>query len=268
MKLLTFSEERVSRLDWIFGVTGSVLMHLCLVLVMVAWSLKGPMSQTSESLPYYEVDLVSPDAAPMPASPAKSEKAVSVEQSSASPAPRWSEGPVAPVRRIRLENLEKSPVEKGVEKLEASRRPRISRRSAASLDRSLDKLIPEPKRTRGGSRQAGGDGEASGSPGGRSSREDMVFRLYLPQIWKSITQQWTLPETLKGSTGLEATLILVVRRDGKILSHRFEKKSGNELYDQSLVRAIRKADPLPPFPDAYPADREEIGVRFRPEDLN
>jgi TonB family protein len=77
-----------------------------------------------------------------------------------------------------------------------------------------------------------------------------------------------LPETLKNAYDLEATLIVLVKRDGKILSHRFEKKSGNALYDESVVRAVLKADPLPSFPEAYSLPQEEIGVRFRPQDLN
>jgi TonB family protein len=58
-----------------------------------------------------------------------------------------------------------------------------------------------------------------------------------------------------------------VRRDGKILSQRFERKSGNALLDESAERAIRKVDVLPPFPKIYSPAQEEIGIRFRPEDL-
>jgi len=67
---------------------------------------------------------------------------------------------------------------------------------------------------------------------------------------------------------LETVLVVVIRRDGKVLDLRVEKSSGNEAYDESARRAVRKADPLPAFPAIYSPAQEEIGLRFRPEDLS
>jgi colicin import membrane protein len=111
-----------------------------------------------------------------------------------------------------------------------------------------------------GAQQAGPPGGADGAQVG------LARRLYYTEIWNAIRRQWALPEFLKAQK-LETVLVIVVRRDGKVLDLRVEKSSGNEIYDESARRAVRKAEPLPPFPAIYSPAQEEIGLRFRPEDL-
>jgi TonB family protein len=124
------------------------------------------------------------------------------------------------------------------------------------------------------SRQGGAKGEekdGSQQGGPRSSADGaqvgLARRLYYTEIWNAIRRQWALPEFLK-SQHLETVLVVVVRRDGKVLDLRVEKSSGNDVYDESARRAVRKAEPLPPFPAIYSPAQEEIGLRFRPEDLS
>jgi hypothetical protein len=42
---------------------------------------------------------------------------------------------------------------------------------------------------------------------------------------------------------LETMIVLIIERGGKTQKFRFEKKSGNALYDQSAIRAIKKQNP-------------------------
>lgn len=110
--------------------------------------------------------------------------------------------------------------------------------------------------------------QQGGPPGGADGAQvGLARRLYYTEIWNAIRRQWALPEFLK-SQRLETVLIIVLRRDGKVLDLRVEKSSGNEVYDESARRAVRKAEPLPPFPAIYSPAQEEIGLRFRPEDLS
>jgi len=120
-----------------------------------------------------------------------------------------------------------------------------------------------------GSRQgtAKGDEKGGAPPGGDGAQVGLARRLYYTEIWNAIRRQWALPEFLKAQH-LETVLVVVVRRDGKVLDLRVEKSSGNEVYDESARRAVRKAEPLPPFPAIYSPAQEEIGLRFRPEDLS
>lgn len=95
----------------------------------------------------------------------------------------------------------------------------------------------------------------------------LARRAYYTKIWSAVRQNWALPEELK-SQRLETILIVTVRRDGKVLDLKVEKGSGNASYDDSAKQAVRKADPLPPFPDIYTAPQEEIALRFTPELLS
>jgi len=113
-------------------------------------------------------------------------------------------------------------------------------------------------------------GNTTGAPAGGSpdgAVVDSARRQYYMAIFNAIRRNWSIPEFLK-SQKLEAQLVLVLRRDGKILDVQFEKRSGQPLFDQSVESAVRKADPLPPFPEVYSPAKEEIGLRFRPEDLS
>jgi colicin import membrane protein len=107
-------------------------------------------------------------------------------------------------------------------------------------------------------------GTAAGSGG---AQVGLARKLYYTEVWNAIRRQWALPEFLK-TQKLETVLIVVVRRDGKVLDIRVEKSSGNDIYDESARRAVRKADPLPVFPEIYSPAQEELGLRFRPEDLS
>jgi TonB family protein len=55
-----------------------------------------------------------------------------------------------------------------------------------------------------------------------------------------------------------------VRLDGQgnVLDSRTERRSGNPWYDESALRAVQMASPLPPPPSAG-----EYSIEFRPEDL-
>jgi TonB family protein len=109
-------------------------------------------------------------------------------------------------------------------------------------------------------------GSPWGSPFGGSSALQSKLDEYYSRIWEKIKEEWTLPgDLLKGKTGLEAIIVITINRDGKIQKPWFEKRSGNTLYDQSAMRAIKKADPLPPIPKEFSDSTFEIGIRFYPE---
>uniref|UniRef100_A0A832A0P5 TonB family protein n=1 Tax=Desulfacinum infernum TaxID=35837 RepID=A0A832A0P5_9BACT len=190
-----------------------------------------------------------------------------------------------------LERIERPSLEKSVEQLlpkEKAERPKpppgptppssASGGSASSAAPSGTTPSAKPAPSEGSSTAgsapgpSGSSGAARGAsgpsgPGGRGEELALARRLYYTEVWAAIKRQWVLPKSLINVQGLEAVVVIVVRRDGKIESMQFEKRSGNQLFDDSVLRAIQKADPLPKFPDIYSPPRDEIGVRFRPEDL-
>jgi TonB family protein len=105
-----------------------------------------------------------------------------------------------------------------------------------------------------------------GSSLGGSSALESKLNDYYNMIWAKIKKEWTLPGGLpKGKTDLETIIVVIMDRDGKIQKSWFEKRSGNAHYDQMAMRAIKKAEPLPPIPKEFSDDIFEIGIRFYPD---
>ena len=92
---------------------------------------------------------------------------------------------------------------------------------------------------------------ASGSKGvtGSASYED--------KIRVEIHDKWRWPDTVKKN--LETIIVVTIKRDGTISLQNivWEKKSGNRLFDKSVVDAVRDASPVTP-----PPHEMEIGIRF------
>jgi hypothetical protein len=110
--------------------------------------------------------------------------------------------------------------------------------------------------------------EETAQPSPKPSRAaiDMRLRTYYNTIWQRIKEEWILPPGLfEESPDLETVIVIKVQRDGGIMERWFEKKSGIPMYDESAMRAIQKANPLPPFPEELDEDFLEIGIRFHPE---
>jgi len=109
-------------------------------------------------------------------------------------------------------------------------------------------------------------GSPWGSSFGGSSALQSRLNDYYDSIWEKIKKEWTLPENLpKGRTTLETTIVIVIDREGKIQKSWFERKSGNALFDQRAMRAIKKAEPLPPIPKEFSDNTLEMGFRFHPD---
>ena len=89
---------------------------------------------------------------------------------------------------------------------------------------------------------------------------------YYTMLWAKIKAEWTIPENLpKGGADLETVIVVIIERNGKIQKSWFEKSSGNSLYDQMAMRAIKKAEPLPPIPKEFSDPTFEVGIRFLPD---
>jgi colicin import membrane protein len=106
----------------------------------------------------------------------------------------------------------------------------------------------------------------SGSPFGSPSLLDIRLNEYYDTIWAKIKKEWAIPENLsEKKTVWEAVIVLTIDKEGRVQKLWFEKKSGNNLYDQMAARAIKKAEPFPPLPKEWSENTLEIGIRFHPE---
>lgn len=123
------------------------------------------------------------------------------------------------------------------------------------------------KRVTIGSSGAVETGEA-GTGGASSGVMSIKFKIYYNLLWQRIRSVWVLPEeALGGKKNLETIIAIRIAKDGQIEEMQFEKRSGNPYLDESALRAIKKANPLPPLPPGIEGDKFDVGVRFTPSDL-
>ena len=105
-----------------------------------------------------------------------------------------------------------------------------------------------------------------GMKGGELSQALVLYRALVNE---KIQNNWVLPERLNQERNkLEAIVVVRARRDGSIFDIHFEKKSGDSYFDDSVLKAILKSKPFPPFPDIYSPKEEEIVIRFAPANVS
>ncbi|MDP2645624.1 MAG: cell envelope integrity protein TolA [Desulfobacterales bacterium] len=118
----------------------------------------------------------------------------------------------------------------------------------------------------------GGREQGGGIPGGRGQGGGQNFDLlgiYKLEISNHIESRWAFPEQIAGGqTGLETVLIIKIMPNGEIKNIWFEKRSGNNYFDDSAYKAIVKSNPLPPLPKGFLMSEYNVGLIFTPSGLN
>ncbi len=145
-------------------------------------------------------------------------------------------------------------------KVKAEEAPPAGPKTGGShLDRALAGI-----QSRSGQQPGAGQG---GTGGGRGGFLGTAMQIYQARIHEHIAANWSYPAALQPRGNPEATILLRVQRDGKITSSRFVKRSTNSVFDDSVLRAVDRSDPLPPFPESYKRSHEEIQIRFTLKEL-
>jgi TonB family protein len=86
---------------------------------------------------------------------------------------------------------------------------------------------------------------------------------YHMDVMNTIKASWRLPGEPYNKRDLLTIVLLRIRKDGKIVDINMEQSSGNKAYDESIMRALRAAEPLPVIPSVLNTDFVELGFRFR-----
>jgi protein TonB len=94
---------------------------------------------------------------------------------------------------------------------------------------------------------------------------EIQYKKYYDEIWRRVKASWILPEEIvaEGANPL-AVVVVRIAKDGSLLDMKLEKSSQNRVFDQSCLRAVKKAAPFPPLPKDYPQRYMELGLRFKP----
>jgi colicin import membrane protein len=112
------------------------------------------------------------------------------------------------------------------------------------------------------------EGASSSAVASRGHVEmNMKMRVYYSLIWSKVRQEWVLPEGILHDDNLVAVIDAKILRNGNVDDIGFEKRSGNRYFDESAIKAIRKASPFPPLPEWIKDNYIEVGVRFHSSEL-
>jgi colicin import membrane protein len=182
-------------------------------------------------------------------------------------------------RRIRQADKKEKPVVIAKRTLSAEKKdsgkPKVS--PSKLIDQAVSKIESKVKaekkdpigqaitRIETGVKTAGSQGSA-----GDRSTDGIIIAMYKQEVEDWIKSNWsyavdlTSPETQKD---LRAVMVLKVKNNGTILKSWFKERSKSLIYDQSVVRAVERSDPLPPFPEGYRRTFDEFEINFDLSDL-
>ncbi|MDW7712387.1 MAG: energy transducer TonB, partial [Deferrisomatales bacterium] len=117
----------------------------------------------------------------------------------------------------------------------------------------------------GGGSGAPGAGGAVGVRGASGNvMQEVRLRSFYNRLWEHVNAHWAIPPSLEGR-GFTVIVSAVLDRRGGLLRAFVEEPSGSAAFDQSALRALERAAPLPPFPDEVKEDVLEVGFRFHGE---
>lgn len=81
---------------------------------------------------------------------------------------------------------------------------------------------------------------------------------YYSQVFSRMYAAWSQPSQLKTLPGLKTEVRIVVEPGGKVIERVKSRGSGNELMDDSVMKAVRSVRELPPLPIGYRKPQEII----------
>lgn len=91
-------------------------------------------------------------------------------------------------------------------------------------------------------------GPVAGGGGGRDALDPAVAA-WIRRVKIHVSKAWVLPPGFKRQA-IQAEIEVTLDATGNVLDVDVRRGSGNPFYDESVVRAIEKASPLPPPPDS------------------
>ncbi|HRZ87512.1 MAG TPA: energy transducer TonB [bacterium] len=160
------------------------------------------------------------------------------------------------------------------QKPEKSLKDRISEKLAAvekdTKDESPKKPAekePEGDASSGSSLKiSSGSGSMTAGIGDGFGDTDLPFAWYLDLIQTKIADNWEEPSgLLVQSDTVSVVVFFRVDRSGAVSNLSIKTSAGREDIDNSVIEAVKRAQPLPPLPDEYKGDFLDINIKF---DLN
>jgi len=134
---------------------------------------------------------------------------------------------------------------------------------AAAADRWRSRMGGAAGGMGGAPAATGAIGDGTTDTGGGGSVVGFEFLSYRQRIFGTIKSNWT--NTVR-TAGLVAAVRFQLGPDGDVSNVELVRSSGDRVYDQAVVRAVQRSNPLPPPPERYRDDFREVIVDFHSEE--
>ncbi len=238
----------------------SLVFH---ILAFTAFSIS--FRRTVQLPPAYEITLVSPggegeksEPAPPPPSGPKKEQAAMEAAPAPKPATKLTATPTPnkPVVGKMAVETEKTRDE-DYEKIVQERI--LAMRAVADIEKKvkLKEAIQVSRSTVKPQNQPAPKVIAPAGTGNPGTADPNFLSAYASRVSQEIRRNWFYPDLKDGN--LQAVVNVVILKDGTLIVKGFEKRSGNQLFDDSLMRALKKTARVDPPP--YEID---TGMKFTP----
>jgi colicin import membrane protein len=210
-----------------------------------------------------EEKIEKPKPKPAEPKPALEEKTILKEKAKAEP--------------VKKETVKKEPPKEV--KPEAREETKSETASADSVRERLIQSAVDRAKTRSESAQqaskeqvlSAGSGEGEGAaalgPGGRGGPgivKGMDFIIYQNRMLATIKENWAW---VGQRSNLKVVVHFGIKESGEIFGLKIVQPSGDPTYDESVLRAVKKSNPLPAPPESYRRDFADVQLTFRPRDL-
>ena len=268
MKALWAEDKPNDRIEprWTKVLILSLVFHLAIFSIILFAPDAMPTRRISGAI--YEVSLVEMPKSKRPSirpdTKAKTKKGLRVSRKSIT------------AKRIRGVEKEGKPVVIGKRVIKRKRR-KVKKSPSELIDRAVAKIerkVKAEKRdhvdqaiTKIKSRLKEG---AEKRPKGDYADTGIIIRIYQMEVENWIKSNWSYPVALlspERRKDLEAIVVVKVKSNGAILKSWVKKRSSNLMFDQSVMKAVERSDPLPPFPEGYRRTHDEIEINFNLREL-
>jgi len=113
-----------------------------------------------------------------------------------------------------------------------------------------------------------GDTPGAAAPGvggtGGGIVEDVEFIAYRNEISERIKSSWTWAGR---KADLHVLVHMSIRENGEISGLKITRSSGDASFDESVIRALKRANPLPPPPEKFRQQFSDVNVPFSLKEL-
>ena len=206
--------------------------------------------------------------------PKKAEKKRTVAQPQKKKSVKIASKKIPPQKKPPPEKKKKAPAKTAVKKPQAKKpppqpsspqEPEGQRLSAEEREQqivaALEKVRQRVQTDRRQTAQTPHPPSAPVGSGGGDTLRGLPFILYTQEVKQRVQQSWIVAEP---KPGLTAVVRFGILANGEVVGLELAERSGDSIFDESAMRAVRKASPLPPPPEAYRNEftRQKVEVVF------